>query len=286
MVRVRLYPAFDLVGAPVVIAMCGAAAAVEGVLPLRNRVSKRSHRWPRNVAFAALAAIVVRGAIVPATQACARKASRHRFGLLRWVPLPRGLRSAVGLLALDYTMYLWHRALHAAPLWRFHAVHHADRDLDVTTALRFHAVELVASLPFRCVQAAALGVEPSVALTYEIVMQVAALFHHSNVRLPAKLDRALSCIVVTPRMHGVHHSVDERERASNWSVLFSFWDRLHGTFRARDVQPTIGLAAADVPVSPEAVGPGSCLDACRQGQGALAQPTSNPCACVAATATS
>lgn len=237
----RVLPAFDLVGGPLVVAMCGAAAVAETVAPLRRRVSKRRERWPRNVAFAALAAVIVRGAIVPATQACARKAARHRFGLLRWLPLPRVIRGAVGILALDYTMYLWHRALHAPPLWRFHAVHHADRDLDVTTALRFHAGELIASLPFRCLQVGVLGVEPSLALTYEVAMQLAALFHHSNLRLPAVVDAALSSVVVTPRMHGVHHSVELRETASNWSVLFSFWDRLHGTFRARHDQPIIGL---------------------------------------------
>lgn len=237
----RIYRGFDLVGGPLVVAMSGAAAVVEAAIPLRARVSTRKRRWPRNAAFGALAAMLVRGAILPATQACARMAARHRFGLLRWLPLPGFARSAAGFLALDFTMYLWHRALHQAPLWRFHAVHHADRDLDASTAFRFHAGELVASLPFRCLQVTALGVEPSVALAYEIAMQLAALFHHSNIRLPAHLDSALSHLVVTPRMHGIHHSVALDERASNWSVVFALWDRLGGTYRAKDLQPEIGL---------------------------------------------
>lgn len=191
---------------------------------------------------------MVRGAIIPATQACIRAAGRRRFGLLRWLPVEGLVRSAVGFLALDYTMYWWHRALHGwRPLWRFHAVHHADRDLDATTALRFHAGELACSLPFRCAQVIALGVEPSLALRYEITMQAAALFHHSNIRLPVGVEEMLSQIIVTPRLHGVHHSVETRDLHSNWSVVFSFWDRLHGTRRMRASQPVIGLAAADAP---------------------------------------
>ncbi len=239
--RVRRYPIFDLVGAPLVTAVMGLAAAAESAAPLRRPVSSRRRRWPKNAAFALLAAVVVRAAVIPATQATARAAARRRFGLLRWLPLPPAARAAASILALDYTMYLWHRVLHAPPLWRFHAVHHADPDLDVSTAVRFHAGELVASVPFRCLQVALLGVDPGVALTYEIAMQVAALLHHSNIGLPRSLDHALSRVVVTPRLHGVHHSADARERASNFSVLFSFWDRVHGTSRTGDIQPVIGL---------------------------------------------
>lgn len=238
----RLYPVFDLVGAPIVALTCAATSAAESAHPLRPRTQMRRARWPANAAFGALAALVVRAAIVPATQACARLARRHRFGLLRWLPVPPAVRTAIAVLALDYSMYLWHRALHAwRPLWRFHAVHHADRDLDATTALRFHIGELAASLPFRCAQVLVLGVEPRVVLGYEIAMQSAALFHHSNVALPRWVDESLSQLVVTPRMHGVHHSAEPSERASNWSVVLSVWDRLHRTRRVRATQPRVGL---------------------------------------------
>lgn len=253
--HVRIYPGFDLLGAPVVVAVCATATALEAQMPLRPRTATRRSRWPANLLAGAIAAIVVRAGVVPAVQACARVAARRRFGLLRWVPMPRLARVGLGILALDYTMYLWHRALHGvSPLWRFHAVHHADADLDATTALRFHAGELLASVPYRCAQVLGTGVSPSVAILYEVMMQSAALFHHSNLRLPGGVDRALSLVVVTPRMHGVHHSVETRELQSNWSVVFSFWDRLHGTFRERKVQPRIGLAPENTPRALAATG--------------------------------
>ena len=152
------------------------------------------------------------------------------------------------VLALDYSMYLWHRALHrVSALWRFHSVHHADVDLDASTALRFHVGELAASLPFRCAQVSLLGVSANVALGYEVAMQVAAIFHHSNTRLPVALEQWVGLVVVTPRMHGLHHSIETRELHSNWSVIFSIWDRLHGTHRFRRTQPTIGLTAENDP---------------------------------------
>ena len=238
----RIYPALDLVGGPLVAAVFGAATLLEAARPLRPRSAARRSRWPQNALTGLLAGVLVRGVVVPAAQAAARAAARRRLGLLRWVPMPRLVRIGLGILALDYTMYLWHRALHCPPLWRFHAVHHADPDLDATTALRFHAGEILASVPYRCAQVIALGVSPSVALAYEVMMQSAALFHHANLCLPQRVDRALSYVIVTPRMHGVHHSVETRELDSNWSVVFSFWDRLHGTFRERAGQPRIGLA--------------------------------------------
>ena len=245
---VRLYPAFDLVGTPLVAAVGGTVAALEAARPLRPRTATRRSRWPTNALAGLLAAVFVRGAVVPAAQAAARAAARRRLGLLRWLPMPRLVKVGLGILALDYTMYLWHRALHRfGPLWRFHAVHHDDPDLDATTALRFHAGEIIASVPYRCAQVLVLGVSPSVALAYEVVMQSAALFHHSNLRLPERVDRALSYVIVTPRMHGVHHSLETRELESNWSVVFSFWDRLHGTLRERAVPPRIGLAPENSP---------------------------------------
>jgi sterol desaturase/sphingolipid hydroxylase (fatty acid hydroxylase superfamily) len=245
---VRLFPRFDLVGSPLVAAVLGIMLGSEAARPLRPRRCDRRARWPKNAGLGAIAGAIVRGAVVPAMVRCAEGAARRDLGILRWLPLPAPVRVAVSVLALDYTMYLWHRALHDVPqLWRFHAVHHADADLDTTTALRFHAGELAASVPFRCLQVTVLGVSPGVALTYEVAMQCAALVHHANLRLPWSLERVLGLVFVTPRMHGIHHSTDPRELASNWSVIFSFWDRLHGTHLLREAQPTIGLPAEAPP---------------------------------------
>ena len=244
----RLLPGFDLVGGAVVGAALAGAAGLEAALPLRPRRCGRRSRWSENASFGALAAAIVRVAVVPAMVRCAREAGARNAGVLRWLPVPGALRVVAGVLALDYTMYLWHRALHGAPwLWRFHAAHHADRDLDASTALRFHPGELAASLPFRCLQVSVLGVNPRLALTYEVALQAAAVFHHSNARLPWSVERGLGLVFVTPRMHGIHHSTDARELASNWSVIFSFWDRLHGTHRLHEAQPTIGLLPENDP---------------------------------------
>jgi sterol desaturase/sphingolipid hydroxylase (fatty acid hydroxylase superfamily) len=194
--------------------------------PLRPRTDVR--RLRTNLAVGTAAALTVRLAVAPAMT----WAAGARFGLLHRLPWP--LRPLLGFLLLDWTMYLWHRANHRVPaLWRFHRAHHSDRELDTSTALRFHAGELVLSVPFRMAQVAAIGVSPAVAVGYEAFMQAAALFHHSNLGLPERTDTSLNAVVVTPRMHGVHHSIRPEEQHSNWSVLFSFWDRLHGTLSQR-----------------------------------------------------
>ena len=244
----RFRPGFDLVGTCIVAGVLTAVLVAETARPLRPRRRPRALRWATNAGYGALAAILVRGAIVPAMDACTRWAARRGGGVLRWLPLPAPLGAVTGIVALDYSMYLWHRALHGSDLlWRFHCVHHADVDLDASTALRFQLGELLASLPFRCAQVVLLGVSPRLALSYELAMQAAAVFHHSNTRLPVRLERVLGWLVVTPRMHGVHHSVETHELSSNWSVVFSFWDRLHGTHRSRDEQPAIGLAPENDP---------------------------------------
>lgn len=254
---VRIFSRFDVLGGALLAGALISVVIAETARPLRPRQRTRRSRWPENAGYGVLAAILVRGAIEPAIDGCARwaakrnpKRNRNSGLLMRWLPLPAvgPVRAAVGFLALDYTMYLWHRALHeVSVLWRFHSVHHADADLDASTALRFHVGELAASLPFRCVQASMLGVSSSVALSYDVAMQAAAIFHHSNTRLPDSVERWLGFVFVTPRMHGIHHSVTTCERDSNWSVLFSFWDRLHGTHRSREGQPTIGLVSENTP---------------------------------------
>jgi sterol desaturase/sphingolipid hydroxylase (fatty acid hydroxylase superfamily) len=133
-------------------------------------------------------------------------------------------------MLMDYTLYWWHVLLHRVPvLWRTHEPHHVDRDLDVTTGIRFHALEFVASVPWRCAQIVLIGAGPRTLRAWQQLTLFEVLFHHSNVRLPRELERRLSSIVVTPRLHGLHHSIVRDERDSNFSSGLSVWDRLHGT---------------------------------------------------------
>jgi sterol desaturase/sphingolipid hydroxylase (fatty acid hydroxylase superfamily) len=131
---------------------------------------------------------------------------------------------------MDLTFYWWHVANHRIPfLWRFHNVHHIDPDLDVSTAFRFHFGEVALSAGFRAIQVSAIGLSASMFVMYELVFQANTLFHHSNVRLPIRVERLLNLVLVTPRMHGIHHSQIRDETNSNYSVVFSWWDRLHRT---------------------------------------------------------
>ena len=169
-----------------------------------------------------------------------------QFGLNYLYELPEWLEYAIAFIVLDYTIYLWHVLLHKLPvLWRFHLVHHTDLDLDVTTAIRFHFGELFASLLFRGAAVLLVGASPLMVLIYEVAFEAATQFHHSNWKLPFKLEKVINKIFVTPRMHGIHHSTRKGEMDKNYSTIFSVWDRLHSTLklnlRQRDI--TIGVGA-------------------------------------------
>jgi len=151
---------------------------------------------------------------------------------------------------LDYTLWIWHWVNHRVPFfWRFHSVHHVDRDLDASTGLRFHFGELGLSVAFRAIQIIAIGADPLSVAIWQMLLFISILFHHSNTRLPLALERVLVRIVVTPRMHGIHHSDYENEANANWSSLLSLWDYLHGTIRLDVAQQsiTIGVPAFDDP---------------------------------------
>ncbi|HEY3099127.1 MAG TPA: sterol desaturase family protein [Methylomirabilota bacterium] len=240
-----------LVGAGGLVVLCVLFVA-ETRAPLRPRVRPRGERLTVNVLLALIAGLVVRLAVVPVGLAVAAAAERGGFGVLHWLALPTAIAWLAGLLLLDYTMYLWHRLNHGLPLlWRFHLVHHTDLDLDVSTALRFHAGELLLSCGWRAAQLAVIGPPVALVVVFEVLFETATAFHHSNWRLPPGLDRALASFVVTPRMHGIHHSTLETETNSNWSVMLSWWDRLHRTLRLeRSGAPAlvIGLPAYRMPL--------------------------------------
>ena len=156
--------------------------------------------------------------------------------------LPAALEVALAAVLLDYTLYLWHVLTHKVPLlWRLHRVHHSDRDLSATTALRFHFAEMILSAPWRAAQVALIGASPLALSLWQALTTMAILFHHSNVRLPLALERALCRIVLTPRMHGIHHSVLARETDSNWGTIFSVPDYLHRTARLDVPQEAIDI---------------------------------------------
>jgi sterol desaturase/sphingolipid hydroxylase (fatty acid hydroxylase superfamily) len=162
------------------------------------------------------------------------------FGLLQLVPLPGPVKFCAGFLLMDLSFYYWHRANHKLPfLWRFHNVHHIDGDLDVSTAFRFHFGEILFSAGFRSMQILVLGVSGWTYALYELVFQANTMFHHSNLRLPISVERLLNMVLVTPRMHAIHHSQVERETNSNFSSVFAWWDRLHHSLEVKIPQSEI-----------------------------------------------
>jgi sterol desaturase/sphingolipid hydroxylase (fatty acid hydroxylase superfamily) len=184
--------------------------------------------------------------MLPVPIATALWAQNRHVGLLTWLSLPTLAAWIATFLLMDYAYWWWHWANHMIPLfWRFHNVHHTDLDLDVSTAARFHFGEMIFSIGFLALTVVAFGIPPIMLLVFFLCLEVATLFHHSNWRLPIRLERILNLIVVTPRMHGIHHSIVQRETNSNWGTVFCWWDKLHRTLR-RDIpqnEITIGVAA-------------------------------------------
>ncbi len=208
--------------------------------PLRAPRAVLAHRLRVNLAISALAIGTAAALVEPASAIALDYFPEWRIGLLHWLELPAAARGVLGFLLLDLAFYYWHRANHRfAFLWRFHNAHHIDPDLDVSTAFRFHFGEVALSTGFRVVQIAAIGVSPVTFAVYELVFQANTLFHHSNVRLPLQVERLLNMILVTPRMHGVHHSELRPENNSNFSVVVPWWDRLHRTLRLNVPQSEI-----------------------------------------------
>jgi sterol desaturase/sphingolipid hydroxylase (fatty acid hydroxylase superfamily) len=174
----------------------------------------------------------------PVVERLARQSQERRRGLVQMLPLRSATRDLLALLLMDYTIYLWHVGTHRIGyLWRLHQVHHLDLDLDSTTALRFHFAEMVISIPHRMLQIFLIGTSPRALTAWQRLFFVSILFHHSNVRLPRRLESAMGLLLITPRLHGIHHSVVPSQTNSNWSSGLSLWDRLHGTLRL-DAPPT------------------------------------------------
>jgi sterol desaturase/sphingolipid hydroxylase (fatty acid hydroxylase superfamily) len=220
---------------------------LEGKRPLRRQRESKLRRNGRNLAVASLGAFAVQLLEAPVVRPLARLVERRRFGLLKALNLPRPIEVLAAVLLMDYTLYLWHVLTHRVPfLWRFHAVHHVDLDLDASTALRFHFGELAVSVPYRAAQVALIGVDAEALSFWQMFLSLSILFHHSNVRLPRRMESALSWLLVTPRMHGIHHSNEPGEANSNWSSGLACWDRMHRTFRLDIPQAQIHIGVKGI----------------------------------------
>jgi sterol desaturase/sphingolipid hydroxylase (fatty acid hydroxylase superfamily) len=208
---------------------------LEALAPRRRLGTPKGRRWGRNLALTFLNTLAARAiaALVPvAAVATAIAAEKRGLGLLNVVALPRWGAVVAGIVALDFAIYLQHVLFHAVPaLWRLHQVHHADLDLDVTTGLRFHPLEIVLSMGIKSAAVVLIGAPVVAVIAFEVLLNATAMFSHGNLRLPPTVDRVLRLLVVTPDMHRVHHSVLHEELSTNFGFNLPWWDRLLGTYR-------------------------------------------------------
>lgn len=236
--------------AALAVGVVGALLVAERRRALRAPSQPQGERVVRNLAVAGVSAVAVHLVERPVVAPLARRVASRRLGLLYWLQDRLGLsgavRDALAVVLLDYSLYWWHVVEHRVPaLYRFHQVHHADLDLDVSTAARFHFGEMLLSVPWRAAQVLAIGVSPRALSAWQGLTVLSVAFHHSNARLPIAVERWLSRVIMTPRLHGIHHSIVREEQDSNWSSGLTLWDRLHGTLRANVPQGEIEIGVPD-----------------------------------------
>jgi sterol desaturase/sphingolipid hydroxylase (fatty acid hydroxylase superfamily) len=215
---------------------------LENSRALRAVRQNKVRRDMRNLVIAAPAGAVLQVLEAPVSFNLANLVQTRKWGILPRTPLPPLARSIAGVILLDYTLYWWHFLTHRVPiLWRFHQVHHLDQEMDATTALRFHFGEITISVLFRALQISAIGPTPKTVAVWQVFVFLCILFHHSNVRLPAAMERKIARVFITPRLHGIHHSIAPEQVNSNWSSGLSIWDWLHATLRTEPPQDEITI---------------------------------------------
>jgi len=209
-----------------------AMAVWEVLAPRRPLQLTRLARWPHNLGIVLLNTLLVRVLFPTAAVGMALYAQDRGWGLLSGSGIATWIVVPLCVLVLDLAIYLQHVMFHAVPLfWRFHRMHHADLDFDVTTGARFHPVEIVLSMLIKFAVIIAIGPPAIAVLVFEVILNATSMFNHSNARIVPAIDRVLRCFVVTPDMHRVHHSTEDDETNSNFGFNLPWWDRLFGTYR-------------------------------------------------------
>jgi len=219
----------------------GAFAGVLAALILAERLAPWAQplelgirRWLPNLGLVVVASVLVRLTLPLAAVAAAFWAQSQDIGVMNWLDLPLWAAIPLTVVVFDLLIYFQHRIFHHVPwLWRLHRVHHADPEMDATTGVRFHPVEIWLSMLIKIAFAVALGVPPEGILAFEILLNATSLFEHAAIRLPPKLDRALGWVIVTPNLHRIHHSERMEETNSHYGFCLSIWDRIFGTWRGK-----------------------------------------------------
>ena len=218
----------------------------ELLAPRRSLTTSKASRWISNLGIVLIDTAALRLILPVQAVAMALFVETRGWGILNNVILPQWIKIVLGVLGLDFVIYLQHAMFHALPLfWRLHRMHHTDLDFDVTTGIRFHPIEILLSMGIKMAVVMVLGASALAVVLFEVLLNGTSMFNHGNVRLPKGIDRGLRLLVVTPEMHRVHHSVVIKEHNSNFGFNFPWWDRLMGTYQGQPMKGhegmTIGL---------------------------------------------
>jgi sterol desaturase/sphingolipid hydroxylase (fatty acid hydroxylase superfamily) len=229
-------------------------AAWEYGFERKKRVDRTFKRWLNNLGLTGISSLILQSGLFLLPVSFAYAAQSRGIGVFNQFYGMNWAKWTAAIILLDLTIYLQHILFHFVPvLWRLHQVHHSDLDIDVSTAIRFHPIEIIISLFIKLTAVAAFGFPPGAVLTFEILLNATAMFNHANIYIPAGIDRLIRLFLVTPDMHRIHHSIIIEESNTNFGFSLSVWDRLCGTYRARPGAGhdgmTIGLTYAREPKS-------------------------------------
>ncbi|MEP0944620.1 MAG: sterol desaturase family protein [Rhizobiaceae bacterium] len=213
------------------VGLFGLFALTEFLRPRRPLTVSKAHRWFTNLAIVVLDSLLVRLLFPAAAVGLALWGESQGIGLFNLIEPPFWLAVLVSVVVLDFAVWLSHVLSHKIPIfWRFHRMHHSDRDIDVSTAIRFHPIEIIVSMGWKVAWVLLIGAPAVAVILFETLLNGTAMFNHSNTKLPLWLDRMLRLVLVTPDMHRVHHSIKGRETNSNYGFNLPWWDRLFGTY--------------------------------------------------------
>ena len=216
----------------------------EFLSPRRPLTIARKQRWLINLGLALTSQLLVRFSLGAIAYLTAIYAQQQNFGLLNLLTLSNALSLFMSILLLDFAIYCQHIISHKwAWLWRLHQVHHSDLEIDATTAVRFHPLEIILSLFYKSFWILLLGINPFAVILFEIILNGTATFNHSNVNIPLSVDKILRWFIITPDIHRIHHSTIKREMDSNYGFSISLWDRIFKTYteNSQDSQLTMKI---------------------------------------------
>ncbi len=214
------------------VGVLGVISVWELLSPRRNLTQKKLSRWLPNLGIVVFNTVLLRFILPVSAVGFALTAQDNNWGLFNHTNISLPWAIVISLVVLDFTIYLQHVSFHSIPLfWRFHKMHHADLDVDVTTGVRFHPVEILISMGIKFAVIAILGAPAMAVLIFEVVLNAMSMFTHGNVYMLNRLDHSLRWFVVSPDMHRIHHSIYVEETNSNYGFHLSLWDRLFRTYK-------------------------------------------------------